>query len=72
MAWLPLRLRLSYLKLIEYSSTLAAHSLNINITFISSGYIMFEGLFFSVFPMDVRVDMLVSNIWAIEEARMVQ
>ena len=26
---------------------------------------------FTVLPMDVRVDMLVSNIWAIEEARMV-
>ena len=35
--------------------------------------LVLEGLshYFSVLPMDVKVDMLVSNIWAIEEARMV-
>ena len=71
MAWLPLRLPLSYLKLFEYSSTLAAHSLNI-LTLPLYLLLMFESFFFSVLPMDVRVDMLVSNIWAIEEARMVQ
>ena len=70
MAWLPLRL--THLKLFEYSSTITAYSLNINITLISSGYVIFEVFFSSVLPMDVRVDMLVSNIWAIEEARMVR
>lgn len=35
--------------------------------------LVLEGLshYFLVLPMDVSVDMLVSNIWAIEEARMV-